>query len=132
MATKKANSTKRVKVSAGGPWDGDVWSPQEPTPRAIESAEEYGNTLRRDSEIEGRLFKGTAFGDKDIFYVVDADEVRVMMPEHGGLARDLELFLEKYGEDQAIAIEYKGTKPLKSGKHKGKPCHTYDVFKTEG
>ena len=125
----KKQDPKRVKISAGGPWDGDIWSPMPPTERQQAAAEEYGNTIRDESSIAGALYKGTAFGDKDVFFLVVEDDTRVMMPEHGGLMRDLELTFEKFGDGVSVEIEYKGTAKIKSGKWKEKDCHTYDVFK---
>jgi hypothetical protein len=125
----KKNDLKRVKISAGGPWDGALWYPNGiATERTRSAAEEYGNEVLESESIAGELHQAKAFGNKDVFYVDDDEGRRVMLPEHGGLTRDLELMFVKHGDGARVEIEYKGMAKIKSGKWKNKSCHTYDVF----
>lgn len=124
---KKNDDVVEEKISGGGPWEGSMWFPHEPTDNAKQRAEEYKNTIVDDDEVNGELSRAEAF-DKDQFALTDDDGGRLLMPEHGGLQRDLGLVIEKFGEGQRVRVVYKGTKPIKKGKWKGKEAHTYDVF----
>lgn len=120
------------KVSGGGPWEGDLWLPQGPTEEAAARAEEYHNTIIEEDEVTGNLHSGVAFGEKAVMYLTNLglkpSERKVLMPEHGGLQRDLALVHEKYGDGCEVRVVYKGTVVIKNGRHKGKNANAYDVF----
>jgi hypothetical protein len=124
----KSGKGSRRKISGGGPWDGDLWAPQGATEEAAARAEQYHNTIIDDKSIAGMLYKGEAFGGKDVFYVVDKKERRVLLPEHGGLMRDCGIAIDKEGDGVAVEIEYKGGVEIQKGRWKGNTAHAYDLF----
>lgn len=117
-----------VKVGGGGAWKGALWFPAKPTDHAVEQAGKYGNEIVEEKEITGTLFKGVAFGKKEIYYLKTEEHGDLAVPDHTALSRDLELAYDERGEGCEVKITYKGVATIKSGKYKGKEAHTYDVL----
>lgn len=120
---------ERVRVSSGGSWQGDMWVPQGPTEAQIEAAAKYENQLLDESSASGKLYRGKAFDQKDVFFLKMDGEKDLLMPEHTALSRDLTSIWEEHGEGAEVEIEYKGKVRVQNGKWKGKEAHAYDVYR---
>ncbi len=120
-----------VKISGGGPWEGEIWAPQGATPEAQARADEYNNVIREDETLSGVLHKTTAFGGKDAFMVTVTEKgkpLNVLLPEHGGLQRDCEIAIDNHGDGLECRIVYKGKVKIKKGRHAGKDANAYDLM----
>ncbi len=126
MGTKKKQV---VEVSGGGKWEGDLWLPGGVTPNAQAKADEFGNNILTAKKIEGKLFAAWAFDNKGVFQItLEGKSARkVLMPEHGGLNRDLQRAIDKWGDGVTVRVSYEGMTTIAKGEYAGNQAHVYRV-----
>jgi hypothetical protein len=118
----------RQKVGGGGPWEGPIWAPQGPTEEQAIKAAEYKNEIVEADSVYGHLHEGWAFDGKEVFYLARKKEGdKLLMPDHGGLRRDLGIALKKKGEGCLIEVVYRGKVVLQRGDFAGNEANAYDV-----